>query len=148
MRFPAECVDSRALESLIGKILKNSSPGWRTLRVPKHNRVYTMGESDDNLYLVESGRIELQVPVSGGRSGVVGTCGVGDVFGESCLSGDASKSETAVALSDSSLLQVPREELEAAIGHDRRMMSATRSLAVSIAEKQQIVTLLLANRIA
>src|SRR5689334_2734648 len=84
-------------------ILRHGTLAFRTLKIRKHNNVYTPGDRGEMLYLVEGGQIKLLIPTLGGEECLSGIYTVGDLFGESCLAGSGAHLETATAMEDTIL---------------------------------------------
>lgn len=81
------------------------------VRYSRNARVYTTGDSSDNvLYLVE-GKVKLAVNSPEGREGMLTLIRPGEIFGWSALSGNAMRETSAVALEDSAALVVPSSGL-------------------------------------
>lgn len=74
-------------------------------------RLFSFGEPGDSLYIVTGGRIELFVKDTTGSKIVLTVCGPGEVFGELSLFDGGARTATAVALEDSELLVLGRQDL-------------------------------------
>ncbi len=147
MIFTAQSDESTAFKLHLGKMLQSHASGYRIVRLSKHVQVYAAGERDDNVYFIESGSVKLLCPTLGGNEGLVAVYGAGDLFGESCLSGETARSETAIALEESTLMQIPRDAFLAVLGRDSLLMSIAQYLINRIAERQKtIASLLEVNR--
>src|ERR1700738_3386712 len=73
----------------------------RPLVIPKNRNVYISGDSAEDIYLIESGQIKLQMIAFEGRCCVLDVHAEGDAFGELCLLGPQVRLETATAMRDS-----------------------------------------------
>jgi CRP-like cAMP-binding protein len=96
--------------------------------------VVHQGEAAEDLYLVESGRLEVTT-ASGGRTLALGLLGPGDFFGEMALLRKSPRSATVTALADARLWALSRAGLVAvirqhpAVGDHLRAVTRQRALA-------------------
>ena len=81
--------------------------------VPAGERVYTVGEVGDALYLVESGEIELSAENPSGVMEEVARVGKGGFFGEMGLLTGQIRGEDATALRNTNLWILPKTEVDA-----------------------------------
>ena len=82
---------------------RNSS----AINIAKNNNIYTVGEEIEMVYFIENGEIKLVMVSSEGKECMLAIHASGDVFGELCLAGLAGRLETATAMEDSVLKQIP-----------------------------------------
>ncbi len=94
----------------------------KEIRVPKNSKntytrfykkgeiIFNEGDAGDCAYLIDSGRVEIQIESIDGRTPVA-ILGVGDIFGEMAIIDGANRSATAVAIEDSQLVEVSKEQL-------------------------------------
>lgn len=75
--------------------------------------VFWFGDRGDTLYIVEDGRVEVTAPDTKGGHVRLDTLGPGGVFGELGLIDGGPRSATVRALTDCSLLALPREPFHA-----------------------------------
>jgi CRP/FNR family cyclic AMP-dependent transcriptional regulator len=115
--------------------IKNSSP----IKVHKHNRVYTVGDERDTVYFIEKGQIKLAMTASGGKECMLAIHGRGDVFGELCLSGLGGRQETATAMEDCSLKEIPCNKFLDRLAKDSLLEGFIKYLAVRVADQQQVI---------
>ncbi len=96
--------------------------------------LFNAGDSGDSLFVVQSGQIELFIKDTVGQKIVLTVSDVGDVFGELSLLDQGARTATAVALVDTELLELDRDDLlllfgkrpEAALGLLAAMGHMTR----------------------
>lgn len=74
-------------------------------------KVFSFGEPGDSLYVVGSGSVELYVKDNTGTKIVLTVCGPGEIFGELSLFDGGARTASAVALEDSELLVLGRDDL-------------------------------------
>jgi CRP/FNR family cyclic AMP-dependent transcriptional regulator len=81
------------------------------LTVPEGHVLFQTGDPGDALFIVRSGDIELFIKDTVGQKIVLTTAGPGDMFGELAMLDSGSRTATALALSDSEVLVLDREDL-------------------------------------
>jgi CRP-like cAMP-binding protein len=70
--------------------------------------LYSQADICDSVLYVESGRVRLSVMESGGREAIVGLCGKGAFLGEEALAGFANRRATAIAITRTTALVIPK----------------------------------------
>jgi CRP/FNR family cyclic AMP-dependent transcriptional regulator len=73
--------------------------------------LFKTGEPGDSLYVVKSGEIELYIKDTAGQKILLAITGTGEVFGELALLDRGPRTATALALADSELLELDRDDL-------------------------------------
>jgi len=111
----------------------------RGIKIPKHENVYTIGEQDEMVYVVESGQVKLSMLSSEGRECLLAIHTAGDVFGELCLSGLAGRLEAAIAMEDSLLKKVPCAKFLERLAADSLLEGFVKYLAVRVADQQAVI---------
>ncbi len=119
--------------------LQRETRNSRAIKIPSHENVYTIGEHDDMIYFIQSGQVKLSMTSSEGRECLLAIHGAGDVFGELCLSGLAGRLETATAMEDTVLKQVPCKRFLEHLTRDLLMEGFVKYLAVRVAEQQAVI---------
>lgn len=125
-------------EQMQGSLLnetKNSSP----IKISKHNHVYTVGDERETVYFIEKGQVKLVMVSEEGKECMLAIHGAGDVFGELCLSGLGGRLETATAMEDSFLKEIPCGKFLGRLAEDSLLEGFIRYLAVRIADQQQVI---------
>lgn len=121
-------------ESLINET-RNSS----AVKVSRHNHVYTIGEKRETVYFIESGQIKLVMLSSEGKECMLAIHGSGDIFGELCLSGLGGRLETATAMKDCSLKEIPCGKFLNRLAKDSLLEGFVKYLTVRVADQQQVI---------
>jgi CRP/FNR family cyclic AMP-dependent transcriptional regulator len=114
---------------------KNSSP----IKVGKHDQVYTAGDERETVYFIEKGQIKLVMASSEGKECMLAIHGPGDVFGELCLSGLGGRLETATAMEDSFLKEIPCTKFLDRLAKDGLLQGFIKYLAVRVADQQAVI---------
>jgi CRP-like cAMP-binding protein len=82
------------------------------------------GDESDRLFLVLKGRVAVNRPGAGALTDLDAMLGPGDVVGEHSLLHGARHTATVAALDDVHLLELPREDMRAALHEDAGLRSA------------------------
>jgi uncharacterized membrane protein len=81
------------------------------LTIPESHTLFQAGDPGDSLFIVRSGEIELYIKDTVGQKIVLTTAGPGDMFGELAMLDTGPRTATALALSDSEVLVLDRDDL-------------------------------------
>jgi CRP-like cAMP-binding protein len=127
--FKQKLRDSLRLETL------NSA----AIKIAPNATVYSRGDKDEKVYFIESGQIKLLMLATEGRECILAIHAAGDVFGELCLSGLDARAETAVAMQNTVLKQIPCDRFFARLQDASLFEGFVQYLAVRIADQQQII---------
>jgi CRP-like cAMP-binding protein len=119
--------------------LQRETLNSRAIKIAKHDHVYTCGDQDEMVYFIESGQIKLLMLSPGGGECLLAIHTAGDIFGELCLSGLDARLETAAAMEETILKQIPSSRFFARLGRDALLEGFVRYLAVRIADQQQVI---------
>ena len=138
-------VEAEALKTDLGNTLRGYLTGFRAIRISKHQHVYTAGDTDDSVYFIESGSIELFWPAPQGCRGPATTYSAGDLFGESFLAEQTERLETVMAVEDSCILHIPRDAFMTMLESESLLVPMAQLLAIRIADRQQTIAALLAT---
>src|SRR6185295_13225282 len=90
--------------------LQRETLNARAITIAKHTHVYTCGDPGETVYFIESGQVKLLMLSPEGRECLLAIYTAGDIFGELCLSGLGARVETAVAMEETVLKQIPRSK--------------------------------------
>jgi CRP/FNR family transcriptional regulator, cyclic AMP receptor protein len=109
------------------------------IKIAPNATVYSRGDKDEKVYFIESGQIKLLMLATEGRECILAIHAAGDVFGELCLSGLDARAETAVAMEETVLKQIPCNRFFARLQDASLFEGFVQYLAVRIADQQQII---------
>lgn len=123
----------------IRETFARESVNYQTIKVAKHDNVYVCGDQDEMVYFIESGQIKLLMLSPEGRECILAIHSPGDIFGELCLSRLGERPETATAMEDTSLKQIPAAQFFACLGNNALLEGFVQYLAVRIADQQQVI---------
>jgi uncharacterized membrane protein len=81
------------------------------LTIPEGHTLFQAGDPGDSLFIVRSGELELYIKDTVGQKIVLTTAGPGDMFGELAMLDEGPRTATALALSESQVLILDRDDL-------------------------------------
>ena len=119
--------------------LQHETLNSRAVTIQRHDNVYTCGDEDEMVYFIESGQIKLLLLSPEGKECLLAIHSAGDIFGELCLSGLGARHETAVAMKETKLKQIPCAQFFARLSRDALSEGFVRYLAVRIADQQHVI---------
>jgi len=119
--------------------LRRETKNTRAIKIARHVNVYTCGDQDEMVYFIESGQIKLLMLSSEGKECLLAIHSAGDIFGELCLSGLGARHETAMAMEESTVKQIPCSQFFARLSRDSLSEGFVRYLAVRVADQQQVI---------
>ena len=111
----------------------------RAVTIAKHDHVYTCGDNDELVYFIERGQIKLLMISPGGKECLLAIHAAGDIFGELCLSGLGARLETAIAMEETVIKQIPCSNFFARLDRDALFEGFVQYLAVRIADQQHVI---------
>ena len=119
--------------------LRNETLNSQAVKVARHVNLYSCGDQDEMVYFIESGQIKLLMLSSEGKECLLAIHAAGDIFGELCLSKLGARLETATAMRQTTLKQIPGSQFFARLSRDSLFEGFVRYLAVRIADQQQVI---------
>ena len=132
---PETDIFKQKMRSSLQRETKNSI----ALNVPKNNNVYTIGEEVEQVYFIESGEVKLVMLSSEGKECTLAIHSSGDIFGELCLSGLKGRLETATAMEDTVLKQIPCTRFLERLAKDSLLEGFIKYLTVRVADQQEVI---------
>lgn len=119
--------------------LLNETLNSRAITIERHDHVYTCGDQDETVYFIESGQVKLLMLSPEGKECLLAIHTAGDIFGEMCLSGLGARTETATAMEQTVLKQIPSSKFFSRLSQDALFEGFVKYLAVRIADQQQVI---------
>ena len=123
----------------IGKSLQQETLNTRAIRFARHAHIYTCGDEDESVYFIERGQVKLLMLAPDGKECLLAILSAGDVFGELCLSGLSERRETAMAMEETMLKQIPCSKFFARLERDSLFQGFIQYLSVRIADQQEVI---------
>jgi CRP/FNR family cyclic AMP-dependent transcriptional regulator len=119
--------------------LRHETLNSRAVTFAKHDHVYMCGDNDEMVYFIESGQVKLLMLSPGGKECLLAIHVAGDIFGELCLSGLGARPDTAIAMEETVIKQIPCSNFFARLDRDALFEGFIQYLAVRIADQQQVI---------
>ena len=119
--------------------LRKETFNSRSVTIAKHDNIYTCGDQDEKVYFIERGQIKLLMLSPDGKECLLAIHSTGDVFGELCLSGLNARLETATAMEETVIKQIPCSKFFARLSSDSLFPGFVQYLAVRVADQQQVI---------
>src|SRR3970040_2546764 len=119
--------------------LQRETLNSRAVKIARHVNVYTCGDQGQMVVFIESGQIKLRMLSSEGKECILAIHSAGDIFGELCLSRLGARLETATAMTQTMLKQIPCSQFLERLSRDSLLEGFVRYLAVRIADQQQVI---------
>jgi CRP-like cAMP-binding protein len=91
---------------------------------PKDTVVFFENEEGDSFFCIVGGRIKVTILGDDGREVILSVLGRGDFFGEMALLDNEPRSATAIAVEDTELLSLHRNDFQSVLSDNRSIMSA------------------------
>jgi CRP/FNR family transcriptional regulator, cyclic AMP receptor protein len=110
-----------------------------TRTIAKHAHVYTYGDHNAMVYVIEHGHIKLLVLTPAGKQCLLAIYTAGDIFGELCLAEGGGRRETATAMEDTIVKQILSAQFLPRLSRNSLLEGFVRYLAVRIADQQQLI---------
>src|ERR1700693_2488136 len=73
--------------------------------------VYTQGEPADSVFYIQSGKVKKTALSDHGKEAVVALLGIGDFFGEGCLTGQALRLATVSAMAECVIVRITKADI-------------------------------------
>ena len=132
---PATILFKEQIRDSLRRETKNS----RAINLAKHHNAYTVGDEIEMVYFIESGKVKLVMVSPEGKECMLAIHAAGDVFGELCLSGLGERLETATAMDDTVLKQLPCDKFLERLAKDALLEGFIKYLAVRVADQQEVI---------
>ena len=107
----------RAMPTFDANVVLRSA-GGRTASYRHSDVIFSQGDVADSVFFIRDGVVKLSVLSHSGKEGVVAMLESGDFFGEGALAGRPGRSETATAVTATTLLIIPKEQMIRALHTD------------------------------
>jgi CRP/FNR family transcriptional regulator, cyclic AMP receptor protein len=123
----------------MGESLRQEALNSHAVTIAENDHVYAAGDTNELVYFIERGQIKLSMRSPEGKDCLLAIHTAGDVFGELCLSGLGARLETATAMEETVIKQIPCPTFFARLERDALFTGFIQYLAVRVANQQQII---------
>lgn len=118
--------------------LKNLSTGAKSKVFKKKDLIFTEGNNPNYLYLLESGKVKIFRSHEYGKELIISLCKKGDFFGYTALLDETTYLESAEALEDCTVVQIPKEDFYALLNNNHGVMKRfVKLLSNEVLEKEE-----------
>jgi CRP/FNR family transcriptional regulator, cyclic AMP receptor protein len=77
----------------------------------KDQNVYRQGDSAESVFYIQSGKVKSTVVSEQGKEAVVAVLGIGDFFGEGCLTGQPQRLSTVSAMTECVIVRIAKADV-------------------------------------
>jgi CRP/FNR family transcriptional regulator, cyclic AMP receptor protein len=91
--------------------LRSAGAGRTVVTYRRAEVIFSQGDASDSVLYIQKGAVKLSVLSQGGKEAVVAMLGPGDFFGERALTGHPVRLERATAISATTVLIVPKQQM-------------------------------------
>jgi len=118
--------------------LKNLSNNAKVRQFKKKDLIFNEGNNPNYLYLLESGKVKIFRSHEYGKELIISLCKEGDFFGYTALLDETPYLESAEALENSTVLQIPKEDFYALLNNNHGVMKRfVKMLSNEVLEKEE-----------
>jgi CRP/FNR family cyclic AMP-dependent transcriptional regulator len=132
-------LDTNLFKAQMRDSLLKETKNSQSIKIAKHNNAYVVGDEIEMVYFIESGEIKLVMMSTEGKECTLAIHSAGDIFGELCLSGLVGRQETATAMKNTVLKQVPCDKFLERLSRDSLLVGFIKYLTVRIADQQVVI---------
>jgi CRP/FNR family transcriptional regulator, cyclic AMP receptor protein len=121
--------------------LRSAGAGKTIVTYQPTDVIFSPGDASDSVLYVQGGAVKLSVLSHGGKEAVVAMLGPGDFFGERALAGHPVRLEAATAMTATTVLIVPKEQMIRLLHHQHALADRfiTYMLARNIRIEEDLV---------
>lgn len=128
-----------AFKDQLDQSLRRDSENFPVLRISRNKHVYVSGDPSVHVYFIQSGQVKLRVVSQEGKECLAAIYTRGDTFGELCLKAPGPRPETATAMVDTRVKQIPSGKLLPHLTRHALLDGFVRYLAARVSEQQQTI---------
>lgn len=134
MAEPKRAFDPRTFLSTVGA-------GRDMLSFRRGQTIYAQGDATDALFVIQKGRVKLSIKSQGGKEATLDILSDGDFVGKDAMAGQSSRTGSACAMTDCSLLRIEKTAMALALTRQVKLanMFWAYVLAKNIRYQQDLV---------
>jgi CRP/FNR family cyclic AMP-dependent transcriptional regulator len=106
------------------RLFAATSQGRTSLQVSAKGAIFAQGDLSESVFYLRRGTVKLTVLSSSGKEATIGILGEGDFFGEGSLSGQPFRQNSAIAMTDCSIVRIDKKTMLAALHRDQEFSDA------------------------
>jgi CRP/FNR family transcriptional regulator, cyclic AMP receptor protein len=125
LRHSTQQIDADAQRCSVNKVseapfdpkafLARAGAGKSIQKYRKNERIFSQGDAADSVFYVQQGRVKLIVTSNQGKEAIVGILEAGHFFGEGCLSNHPLRMATTVAMEESVITSIKKNDMMTAL---------------------------------
>jgi CRP/FNR family cyclic AMP-dependent transcriptional regulator len=123
----------------LNESLRLESLNFVSVPIPKHQPVYTCGDTAETIYFIESGQVKLLMLSPDGKECLLAIHTDGDTFGELCLAGSGVREETAMAMEDTRVKRIPCSSFFRHLNQNSLIEGFVHYLVARVGEQQRVI---------
>jgi CRP-like cAMP-binding protein len=100
-------------------------------RYPRDTVIFFEKEEGDFFFMILEGRVKVTILGDDGREVILSLLGVGDFFGEMALLDEEPRSATAIAVEDTELLSLHRQDFQSVLADNRAIVNGLMKVLTS-----------------
>ena len=128
--------------------LKNIFVKFKSRKYIKREGIYFEGNHPNGIYFINKGKVKTYKSNSNGKEYITGLFKDGDYIGYNALLEDTAYSDSAMALEDSEIILIPKEDFFSLLFNNRDVATRfIRMLSDSVAEKEELLIRLAYNSV-
>jgi len=85
--------------------------GRKSVLFPNKKTIFAQGDQSDAVFYIQNGKVKLTVVSKIGREATIGILGEGEFLGEGCLASQSLRMESAIAMSDCTVLRIEKKKM-------------------------------------
>jgi SulP family sulfate permease len=125
--------------SLDPETIHELEPLMQQLSVPAGTRLFSAGDSGDEIYFVRRGRVDILLPLEGGKRHHVATFCRGEFLGEMAFLDHLTRSADAEAATSSDLFVMSRQAFDAVVRKNRELAGKVfEQLSLALAQRMRV----------
>jgi CRP/FNR family cyclic AMP-dependent transcriptional regulator len=123
------------------EFLATMGAGRRLVAIPQKQRIYGQGEACDAVFYIRAGKVRLTMVSENGKEATLGILGEGEFFGEGGLSGQPSRTGSAIAMTDCNLMRIDKKAMVQALREEHSLSAIFTAflLARNIRSQEDLV---------
>jgi CRP/FNR family transcriptional regulator, cyclic AMP receptor protein len=137
--MPSNDGRAHALAPSLSGVFDRQALSTARVRVDAQQSIYATGDDDDAMYLIESGQVKLFMSSESGKDCLLAIYTAGEIFGESCFTGNGRRFESASAMQPTIVRRASRKDFVAEVQRANLMEALLRHLANRAADRQTAV---------
>jgi CRP/FNR family cyclic AMP-dependent transcriptional regulator len=137
--MPQHSLEPDRFKEDMGNVLLAETRNSSVLTIPKHDTVYAAGDEAGSVFFIQTGQVKLIMLSSEGKECMLAIHAARDIFGEMCLADAGTRQETATAMEDTRLKEIPAGRFLELLGKHALLEGFVRYMAVRVADQQQVI---------